>query len=174
MGSTAIQLGKAFGATVFATESPASRCDYCRKLGADYVIDYREEDFVAITREKAGGANVILDIVGGPNIAKNIKAAAPGGHIVQLAFAQGSRLEIDLMPIMLKRLVFTGSTLRSRPSEYKTRIAAELLANVWPLFSKGQLVAAAGHVFAFSQAGAAHALMEQSGHIGKIVLVPDA
>lgn len=141
-------------------------------MGLTELIDYREEDFVGVTREEAGGANVILDIVGGPNIAKNIKAAAPDGHIVQLAFAQGSRLEIDLMPIMLKRITFTGSTLRSRPAAYKTRIAAELREQVWPLFATGQLRSVIGHVFPFSEASAAHALMEQSSHLGKILLVP--
>jgi putative PIG3 family NAD(P)H quinone oxidoreductase len=173
IGSTAIQLAKAFGARVFATESPAPRCDFCRELGADRVIDYAAEDFVDIVRKEAGGADVILDIVGGPNVAKNIKAASPGAHIVQLAFARGSRMEVDLMPVMLKRLTYTGSTLRSRPAEFKAEIAAQLLAQVWPRFASGELKAPVGRVLPFSQAAAAHALMEQAGHLGKILLTPE-
>lgn len=172
IGSTAIQLGKAFGATVFATESPAGRCDFCRELGADRVIDFAAEDFVAIVRE-AGGADVVLDIVGGPNVARNVKAAAPDGTIVQLAFALGSRIEIDLMPVMLKRLTLTGSTLRSRTPDFKARIASELRARVWPRFATGELRPLTGRVFPFSEAAAAHALMERAGHLGKLLLVPD-
>lgn len=172
IGSTAIQLGKALGATVFATESPAGRCDFCRELGADRVIDFAAEDFVAIVRA-AGGADVVLDIVGGPNVARNVKAAAPDGTIVQLAFALGSRIEIDLMPVMLKRLTLTGSTLRSRTPDFKARIASELRAQVWPRFATGELRPLTGRVFPFSEAAEAHALMERAGHLGKILLVPD-
>ena len=127
IGTTAIQLGKAFGAKVIATDSPEDRCGICRDLGADRVIDYRQEDFVEIVR-KDGGANVILDIVGGPNIEHNFKAANHDCRIVQLAFALGSKVEINLMPVMLKRLTYTGSTLRTRPAAFKTRIAEELEA----------------------------------------------
>lgn len=172
VGSTAIQLGKAFGATVLATEGPGGRCDFCRMLGADRAIDYTAEDFVAVARE-AGGADVILDIVGGDNVARNIKAAAPNGVIVQLAFARGSRLEIDLMPVMLKRLTYTGSTLRSRPAGDKARIAGELSSLVWPLFATGALKPLVGEIFPFSRAAEAHALMEEARHLGKILLVPD-
>lgn len=173
LGSTAIQLGKAFGAKVFATESPASRCAFCLDLGADRVIDYAAEDFVAIVRDEAGGADVILDIVGGSYVAMNIKASAPGGQIVQLAFARGSRMEIDLMPVMLKRLTYTGSTLRSRSPEYKAEIAAQLQSQVWPRFVSGEIRTLVGRVFPFSQAAGAHTLMEQAAHLGKILLVPD-
>lgn len=174
IGSTAIQLGKAFGAKVFATESPAARCDFCRELGADRVIDYASEDFVTVLREEAGGADVILDIVGGPYVARNIKASSPGAHIVQIAFALGSKIEIDLVPVMLKRLTYTGSTLRSRSPQFKAEIAAELRASVWPHFASGKIKTLVGRVLPFSQAAAAHQLMEQAGHLGKILLVPDA
>jgi NADPH2:quinone reductase len=173
IGSTAIQLGKAFGARVYATESPASRCAFCTELGADRVIDYATDDFVAIVREEAGGADMILDIVGGSYVAMNIKASAPGGRIIQLAFARGSRVEVDLMPVMLKRLTYTGSTLRSRDPDFKAQIADQLKAQVWPRFISGELRALVGRVFPFGQAAAAHELMEQAAHLGKILLVPD-
>jgi NADPH2:quinone reductase len=173
IGATAIQIAKSLGATVFATDSPAERCDFCRSLGADRVIDYRSEDFVEVVRNEAGGADVILDIVGGPYIEKNIKAASPGGRIVQLAFALGSKVEINLMPVMLKRLTYTGSTLRTRPPEFKARVAAELQKQVWPLIAAKTIRAVSGRTFPLSQASNAHALMEAAGHIGKILLVPD-
>ncbi len=169
IGATCIQLGKAFGAKVIATDSPSQRCAFCRELGADLVIDYRAEDFVETVR-KAGGANVILDIVGGPNIEKNLKAASPDARIIQLAFAQGSKIEINLMPVMLKRLTYTGSTLRTRPQAYKSRVARELEEKVWPLIAAGKIKPVVNATFPLADAGKAHALMESSGHIGKIVL----
>lgn len=174
IGSTAIQLAKAFDIRTFATESPERRCAFCRTLGADRVIDYAEEDFVAVLRSDAGGADVILDIVGGSYIARNIKAAAPGATIVQLAFAQGSRVEIDLMPVMLKRLKFTGSTLRSHSDACKAEIAAQLIRHVWPLFADGRLKPRTGTVLPMSEARAAHELMQSAEHLGKILLVPDS
>lgn len=169
IGTTAIQLGKAFGARVFATDSPAARCAICRDLGADRAIDYREEDFVEIVRE-AGGANVILDIVGGPNIEKNFKAASHDCRIIQLAFGAGSKVEINLMPVMLKRLTYTGSTLRTRPPAYKARIARELESKVWPLIGAGQIRVVTRQTFPLAEAAKAHALMESAQHTGKIVL----
>jgi NADPH2:quinone reductase len=169
IGSTAIQLGKAFGAKVIATDSPAERCGFCRDLGADRVIDYRQEDFVEIVR-KAGGANVILDIVGGPNVEKNFKAASHDGRIIQLAFALGSKVEINLMPVMLKRLRYTGSTLRTRTAEFKASVAQELEAKVWPLIVSGKIKPVVHATFPLAEAAKAHALMESSAHIGKIVL----
>lgn len=169
IGSTAIQLAKARGARVIATDSPAERCAFCRELGADIVIDYREEDFVPRVRE-AGGANVILDIVGGPNIAANLKAAAPDGRIIQLAFAKGSRVEIDLLPVMLKRLTYRGSTLRSRPADYKARVAADLSQHIWPLLEAGRIRPVVNAVFPLEAAAEAHRLMETATHRGKIVL----
>jgi NADPH:quinone reductase len=169
IGTTCIQLGKAFGAKVIATDSPDARCQLCRDLGADRVIDYKAEDFVEVVRSE-GGAHVILDIVGGTNIEKNIKAASPDARIIQLAFAAGSKVEINLMPIMLKRLTYTGSTLRTRPVAYKTRVAQELTAQVWPLIEAGKIRVVTGRTFALNQAAAAHALMESAGHTGKILL----
>ena len=169
IGATAIQLGKAFGAKVIATDSPEARCQFCRDLGADRVVDYRQEDFVEIVRT-AGGANVILDIVGGPNVEKNFKAATHDARIIQLAFALGSKLEINLMPLMLKRLHYTGSTLRTRPPAYKTALARELEQKVWPLLAAGRIKAVVNATFPLAEAAKAHALMESSTHIGKIVL----
>ena len=169
IGATAIQLAKAFGVKVFATDSPAARCDFARSLGADRVIDYREEDYVEIVRE-AGGANVILDIVGGPNIEKNFKAANHDARIIQLAFGAGSKVEINMMPVMLKRLSYTGSTLRTRPPAYKNEIARQLEEKVWPLIAAGSIKPMVNAVFPLAQAAQAHALMESSTHIGKILL----
>jgi putative PIG3 family NAD(P)H quinone oxidoreductase len=170
IGTTAIQLGKAFGAKVIATDSPEERCALCRDLGADRVVDYKAEDFVEVVR-KEGGADVILDIVGGPNIERNMKAASHDARIVQLAFALGSKVEINMMPVMLKRLVYTGSTLRTRPSEFKARIAAELKDKVWPKIESGQIRVVTHRTFPLAQAAEAHALMESAGHTGKILLV---
>jgi len=169
IGTTAIQLGKAFGAKVIATDSPDERCRICRELGADRVIDYRAEDFVEIVRTE-GGANVILDIVGGPNIERNFRAASHDARIVQLAFPAGSKVEVNLMPVMLKRLTYTGSTLRTRPPAYKTRVAQELEARVWPLIGEGRIKPVVRATFDLREAARAHALMESSGHVGKIVL----
>lgn len=171
IGTTAIQLGKAFGAKVIATDSPAERCEICRKLGADRVVDYKEEDFVEVVRE-AGGANVILDIVGGPNIERNFKAASHDARIIQLAFAAGSKVEVNLMPVMLKRLSYTGSTLRTRPAAFKARIASELQAQVWPHIESGRIRVVTGRTFPLADAAQAHAMMESAGHTGKILLLP--
>ena len=169
IGTTCIQLGKAFGAKVIATDSPDTRCRVCRDLGADRVIDYRTEDFVEAVREE-GGANVILDIVGGPNIEKNFKAASPDARIIQLAFGAGSKVEINLMPVMLKRLTYTGSTLRTRPDAYKARVARELEARVWPHIANGKIRVVTHSVLPLHDAAKAHALMESSQHTGKILL----
>jgi putative PIG3 family NAD(P)H quinone oxidoreductase len=171
IGTTAIQLGKAFGAKVIATDSPAERCAVCRDLGADRAIDYRQEDFVEIVRQE-GGADVILDIVGGPNIEKNMKAASHDARIVQLAFALGSKVEMNLMPVMLKRLTYTGSTLRTRPPEFKARIAVELREKVWPHLENGRIRVVTHRTFPLAEAAQAHALMESAGHTGKILLLP--
>jgi NADPH:quinone reductase len=171
IGTTAVQLGKAFGAKVIATDSPESRCTIVLNLGADRVIDYKQEDFVEVVR-KEGGANVILDIVGGPNIEKNFKAASPDARIIQLAFALGSKLEVNLMPVMLKRLTYTGSTLRTRPANFKARIARELEAQVWPHLEAGRIRVVLSRVFPLADASQAHALMESAGHVGKLLLVP--
>jgi len=172
LGTTSIQLAKAFGARVFATDSPAERCEACKKFGADRVIDYNEEDFVEVVRNEAKGANVILDIVGGDYIARNIKAAAPDARILQLAFNLGSKIEINLMPIMLKRLVYTGSTLRSRPDRFKAEIARQLKEKVWPKIETGEVKPRIDKTFPLEEAADAHRLMESAGHVGKIILIP--
>ncbi len=169
IGTTCIQLGKAFGAKVIATDSPEARCNICRDLGADRVVDYRAEDFVEVVRGE-GGANVILDIVGGPNIEKNFKAASHDARIIQLAFGAGSKVDINLMPVMLKRLVYTGSTLRTRPDAFKARIARELEAQVWPLIAAGKIRVVTHSTLPLADAAKAHALMESSQHTGKILL----
>lgn len=170
LGTTAIQLGKAFGATVVATESPDDRRAFCESLGANRAIDYAQEDFVEVVRETFGGADVILDIVGGPYIARNIKAAKPDARIVQLAFALGADVQINLMPVMLKRLHYTGSTLRSRTDAYKARVARELEEKVWPLFGAGKLKPVVNTTLPLADAAEAHRLMEGAGHKGKIIL----
>jgi NADPH2:quinone reductase len=171
IGSTAIQLGKALGMRVFTTCANADDCAYVQELGAHRPINFHEENFVDIVRE-AGGANLILDIIGGDYVARNIKAASPDARIVQLAFNAGSKVEINLMPIMLKRLVYTGSTLRSRPESFKTEIAADLREKVWPMFAVKQLAAQTHRVFPFAQAAEAHEMMEKAAHRGKILLTP--
>lgn len=172
IGTAAIQLGHAFGVRVFATDSPAGRVRLCSELGAQRAIDYAAEDFVEVVRREARGADMILDIVGGPYVERNIKAAAPGGRIVQLAFALGSKVEVNLMPVMLKRLTYTGSTLRSRPPAFKTRAVAELRRVVWPQIAEGRIRVVTGTTLPMSRAAEAHALMEQAGHTGKILLLP--
>ena len=171
IGSTAIQLGAAMGLSVYTTASDKASCAYCESLGAHRAINFNDEDFVSILRE-AGGADIILDIIGGDYIARNIRAARHDARMIQLAFNAGSRVEIDLMPVMLKRLSFTGSTLRSRPDEFKADVAADLRTLVWPLFSDGtsQLRATTFKCFPLTEAGKAHALMESASQHGKILL----
>jgi NADPH2:quinone reductase len=171
IGSTAIQLGTAMGLSVYTTAGDAESCAYCESLGAHRAINFKEEDFVDILRE-AGGADIILDIIGGDYIARNIKAARHDARMIQLAFNAGSRVEIDLMPVMLKRLSITGSTLRSRPDQFKADVAADLKAVVWPLFASddSRLRATTFTSFPLADAGKAHALMESASQHGKILL----
>ena len=171
IGSTAIQLGRAFGLRMFTTEGSAQTCEFCTSIGAERAINYHQEDFVPIVRG-AGAANIILDTIGGDYVARNIKASAPDARIIQLAFNKGSKIDIDLMPIMLKRLTFTGSTLRSRPDAFKADIAADLAEKVWPLFSSGELRPLTHATLPFEEASEAHAMMQQAGHLGKILLKP--
>lgn len=173
IGTTAIMLGKAFGAVVVVTAGSEEKCQACRELGADLAINYRAEDFVAVLGERKIKPDVILDMVGGDYVAKNLKVAALHGRIVMIAFQKGSRLEADWMPVMLKRLTFTGSTLRARSVAEKAGIARALERDVWPLFAGGQLKPIIFRTFPLEQAAQAHALMESSEHIGKIVLVTD-
>jgi putative PIG3 family NAD(P)H quinone oxidoreductase len=170
LGTAAIQLGKAFGARVVATDHPAERVATCMALGADRALDYEAEDFVEVVRKEFGGADVTLDIVGGPYIQRNIKASRHDGRIVQLAFALGAKVQLDAMPVMLKRLHYTGSTLRSRSDGFKSEVARELEAQVWPLFADGRLKPVVGTTLPLAEAAEAHRLMERAGHRGKIVL----
>ena len=171
IGSTAIQLGNRLGMRVFTTCANAEDCSYAEALGAERAINFNEEDFVEIARQ-AGGADLILDIIGGSYVERNIKAANSDARIVQLAFNAGSKMEINLMPIMLKRLIYTGSTLRSRPDAYKSAVAADLRQSVWPLFGEGHLRATTHRIFPFEEAAAAHRMMESAAHRGKILLSP--
>jgi putative PIG3 family NAD(P)H quinone oxidoreductase len=170
IGTTAIQMAAAFGAKVFATAGSAEKCAACEKLGAR-AINYREEDFVEIVKAEAPpGADVILDMVGGDYIQRNISAAAPDGRMVSIAFLKGSKIELNLMPVMLKRLTLTGSTLRARDAAFKGAIADKLRTHVWPLIEAGRIRPMIDTVFPLADAAKAHALMESSAHMGKIVL----
>ncbi|MGB0697665.1 MAG: NAD(P)H-quinone oxidoreductase [Rhodospirillaceae bacterium] len=174
IGTTAIQLAKAFGAEVFTTAGSEEKCAKCVELGADRAINYKTEDFVAVIKEEVEGkgVNVILDMVGGDYIERNIKALAPDGRLVHIAFLQGSKVSLNLMPVMLKRLVVTGSTLRPQSVANKARIARALKAQVWPLLSNGSMAPVIDQTFALEDATQAHSLMEASTHIGKILLKP--
>jgi putative PIG3 family NAD(P)H quinone oxidoreductase len=174
IGSTAIQLAKQFGARVFTTAGSAEKVEFCKKLGADVAINYREQDFVAEVKALTGkkGVDVILDMVGGPYLQKNLSALAPDGRLVQIAFLQGSKVkDFDFMSVMLKRLTLTGSTLRSRPLATKAAIASVLREKVWPLLESGAVKPVLHATFPLDQARAAHELMESSAHLGKIVLL---
>jgi NADPH2:quinone reductase len=169
IGTTAIQLANAFGARVFVTAGNAEKCAACVGLGAEKAINYREEDFVAVIKAE-GGADVILDMVGGSYIARNIDALDLEGRLVQIAFLTGPKVELNFAPLMMKRLTMTGSTLRPQSDLAKARIATELREAVWPLLASGRIAPVMDSEFAFEDAAGAHAHMEASGHIGKIVL----
>jgi NADPH2:quinone reductase len=173
IGTTAIQLAKAFGAKVIVTAGSAEKCDACRKLGADVAVNYKSEDFVAMTKSATGGkgADVILDMVGGDYIERNYEAAAVEGRIVQIAFQGSPKATVDFRRIMLKRLHHTGSTLRSRSIEDKGAIARAIEDKVLPLLSGGQVKPIIDSTYPLAKAAEAHARMESSGHIGKIVLL---
>ena len=173
IGSTAIQLAKHFGATVIATAGSAEKCDFCRKIGADYAIDYRTQDFVAevlkITDKR--GVEVILDMVGGPYIPKNVSILALEGRLVQIAFLQGPMVEkLNFTPVMVKRLTLTGSTLRPRTLAQKATVAAALREKVWPLLDTGAVKPLVHATFPMEQTRQAHELMESSAHLGKIMV----
>ena len=172
IGTTAIQLAKAFDATVIATAGSDEKCAACSRLGADRAINYREEEFVAAVKDHTGGAgaDVVLDMVGGEYIARNHEAAAVDGRIVQIGFLTGSRAEVDFSRLMIKRLTHTGSTLRPRTTEFKAGIAAELEEKVWPLLAERRIAPVMDMIFPLKEAWRAHERMEEGGHIGKIVL----
>jgi putative PIG3 family NAD(P)H quinone oxidoreductase len=173
IGTTAIQLAAARGARVFVTAGSDEKCRACEALGAERAINYRSEDFVAVVREATGGEGVdlILDIIGGTYTPRNLTALATEGRLVQIGLQEGAAATIDLARLLVRRLTITGSTLRPRSVEDKGRIAAALRQEVWPLLEQGTVRPLVHRTFPLSEAAAAHALMESSAHIGKIVLV---
>ena len=172
IGTTAIQLARAFGARVFATAGSPEKCAICRELGAERAIDYRQEDFVAVIRDATGGRGVdlILDMVGGPYVEKNLRSLAVEGRLVQIAFLRGSKVTLDLVHLMMRRQTITGSTLRPQSVAAKAAIASALREKVWPLIEAGTVKPVIDRTFPLAEAAEAHRLMESSRHIGKILL----
>jgi len=175
IGTTSIQLGKAFGATVYTTAGTQEKCEYCKNLGADAAINYNENDFEAEikTLTENRGVDVILDMVGGPYFPKNIKILAAEGRLLQIALMQGYKAEVDFRPLLMKRVTLTGSTLRPRSIKEKAEIARALRKEVWPLLDSGTIRPIIHQTFPLEKAADAHRLMESSSHIGKILLKPD-
>ena len=172
IGTTAIQMASSLGVNVIATAGSDEKCVVCEELGAVKAINYNQDDFVEVCQTlTSGGVNVILDMVGGDYVQKNFSACAPKARIVSIAFLRGSKVQVDLMPLMLKQLVLTGSTLRAQPLENKARIAAGVESQVWPLIAEGKFKPIIHSRFALAQASEGHALMESSQHIGKILLI---
>ena len=174
IGTSAIMMAHHLGSRVFATAGSPDKCRACEALGAEKGINYRDEDFVAIIKAQTDGkgANVILDMVGGDYVGRNLAAAAMHGRIVQISFLKGSKVEVDLLPVMVKRLTLTGSTLRPRSVAEKAEIARALETHVWPLLAQGKIRPQIYRTFPLAEAAQAHRLMESSAHVGKIVLVP--
>ncbi|PWV97264.1 putative PIG3 family NAD(P)H quinone oxidoreductase [Hoeflea marina] len=172
IGTTAIQLAKSFGARVLATAGSDAKCEAMRALGADVVINYRDQDFVAAVGDATDGAgvNLILDMVGGDYVNRNYQAASIDGRIVQIAFLTGRKTEVDLSLLMTKRLTHTGSTLRARSPDFKAGIAAELRSRVWPLFKDRKILPVMDSIYSLDQGPAAHSRIEDGAHIGKIVI----
>lgn len=169
IGTTAIQIAGALGARVFTTAGSDAKCAVCRDLGAEVALNYRTTDFVPCLRA-AGGANLILDMVGGPYIERNVKALADDGRLVQIAFLQGPKVTLNFAELMLRRLTLTGSTLRPQSDLAKARIAAAVAAHVWPMIARGALRVVMDSGFALTDAAAAHRRLESGAHVGKIVL----
>lgn len=174
IGTSAIMMAHQLGSRVFATAGSAEKCRACEKLGAERGIDYHSEDFVEIVKaaSQGKGVDVILDMVGGDYVGRNLAAAAMHGRIVNIAFLKGSKIEVDLLPIMVKRLTLTGSTLRPRSIAEKAQIARALEAKIWPLLAAGKIRPQVFETFPLAEAAEAHRLMESSAHVGKIMLVP--
>jgi len=172
IGTTAIQLANLFGARVFATAGSDEKCAVCRELGAERAINYRTEDFAAVMRAE-GGANLILDMVGGDYLPRNIGALADDGRLVQIAFLQGPKVELNFAQVMTRRLTITGSTLRPQSDLAKARIALDLRTHVWPMLDAGRIAPVMDSTFPLGDAAAAHRRVEDPGHIGKIVLALD-
>ena len=174
IGTTAIQIAAAFGHRVFTTASGAEHCAALERLGATRAIDFTRENFAAVIKEATGGkgVNVILDIIGGDYVARDLASLARDGRLVQIAFLKGSRVEIDLMSVMLKRLTITGSTLRIQSTERKGEIAAALRQRVWPLIEQGKIRPVIFARLPLAQAAEGHRIMQEATHLGKILLVP--
>jgi len=172
IGTTAIQLAKAFGAKVFITAGTNEKCDFCTDLGADLAINYKEQDFVTEINHKTKdqGVDVILDMIGGDYFPRNLKCMGFDARLIQIAIQNGAKTEANLLPIMLKHLTISGSTLRPRSTSFKSKIARQLLEKVWPLFESGRIKPVVHTTFSLEQANKAHILMESSQHIGKIIL----
>ncbi|MCO6425146.1 zinc-binding dehydrogenase [Sinorhizobium meliloti] len=175
IGTTALMLAKAIGAKVIVTAGSPEKCEACLKLGADGAIDYRRQDFVAVSKELTGGRgpDVILDMVGGDYIARNLEAVAVDGRIAQIAFQKGSKAEVDFLPLLMKRITLTGSTLRARPLAMKAKLAASLEEHVLPVLARGEARPLIDSTYPFEQVADAHARMDSGSHTGKIVLVMD-
>ncbi|MCV2867118.1 NAD(P)H-quinone oxidoreductase [Defluviimonas sp. WL0002] len=169
IGTTAIQLASTLGARVFTTAGSDEKCAVCKDLGAERAINYRDEDFVEIVRD-AGGADLILDMVGGDYLPRNVRALADDGRLVQIAFLSGPKVELNFAQVMARRLTITGSTLRPQSDLAKARIASALREHVWPLIEAGRIAPVMDSAFPLADAAAAHARIESSGHVGKIVL----
>ncbi len=172
IGTTAIQLARALGSRVFATVGGKEKVQPCLDLGAERVIDYREEDFVQVVKDITNnkGVDVILDMVGGDYVQRNLSALAVEGRLVFIAFLRGAKVELNLAPVMMKRLTITGSTLRARPVAHKAPIARALREVVWPLLENGAIRPSIDRVFPLLEAATAHALMESNRHVGKLLL----
>ena len=169
IGVTAIQIARALGARVFATSGSDAKAQVCQDLGAERGINYSTEDFVRILRAE-GGADLILDMVGGPYLPRNIKALADDGRLVQIAFLQGPKVELNFAEVMMRRLMITGSTLRPQSDQAKARIAAQVEAHVWPMIAAGKFRVVIDSEFALTDAADAHRRLEHAGHIGKVVM----
>jgi putative PIG3 family NAD(P)H quinone oxidoreductase len=169
IGTTAIQIARALGARVFATAGSTEKVAACLELGAEQAFNYHKEDFVAPLKEM-GGAHLILDMVGGSYLPRNVRALADDGRLVQIAFLQGPKVELNFAEVMMRRLTITGSTLRPQSDQAKARIAAEVEAHVWPMIARGVMGPVIDSEFPLEDAPAAHWRLESSGHVGKIVL----
>ncbi len=172
IGTTAIQLAKAFNAKIIVTAGSDAKCEFCLQLGADAAINYQKQDFVDEVKRLTGnqGVNVILDMIGGDYFPRNLKCMSDDARLVQIAIQNGPKTEINLLPVMLKRLTITGSTLRARDDAFKAAIAKQLFEKVWPLLESGKITPVIHSTFALTDAALAHQLMESSRHIGKIIL----
>lgn len=174
IGTAAIQIAKHMGATVFVTAGSDEKCALCRKLGAKLAVNYRRQDFVEEVRAATGGkgVDVVLDMVGGDYIPRDIKSLADGGRLVLISFLKGASAEVNFAPVLMKRLTITGATLRARPLSYKQTLRDALKKKVWPLLGASKIRPVIDRRFPLSQASEAHAYMESGAHAGKIVLIP--